>query len=62
MFSYVYANQIFWEIFMFLNSLYETKPSVTFSKKKLKVTQSSDNKSNKTGHENINGQHSLRKS
>lgn len=45
---------------MFLYSLCKMKPSVTFSKQKLKGVQSSDNESNKIGHENIGGQVHLR--
>lgn len=51
-----------WETFYytFFNSLCEMKPSVTFSKQKLKDAKSSDNESNKIGHENTGGQHRLR--
>lgn len=46
---------------MLLNSLCEIKPSITFSKQKLKVAQSSDNESNKIGHRNTGGQQHLSK-
>ena len=42
---------------MFLNSLCEMRPSVTFSKQELKVAQSSDNESDKN--ENTGGRHHL---